>query len=220
MSGQYWEPSRLLRVILLWLAITFITGWLPMIRGAFDGPTYSWATSYFGKKFSGSGTGADYWLPIAKSIFAIIVLYLGWRGARIGFLVLALLWQTFGFADALYSSITTPDDFRFKGDTLGVDVSLAWVAPTAYGIFLLLTIFWARQNARREWSEPVPPWSRKNSAWLIFLIALLPIQFVLLHFGPHQSTSDVIGVFITIFQWLFVAKAFRPYALKQYVKEI
>jgi len=51
---------------------------------------------------------------------------------------------------------------------------------------------------------------------LMFLIALLPVQFVLLHFGKHQSTSDVIGVLITIFQWLFVANAFRPYALKQY----
>jgi len=216
MSEQYWEPSRLLRVILIWLAITFITGWLPMIRGAFDGPTYSWGTSYFGKQFSGSGTGGDYWLPVVKSIFAIIVLYLGWRGARIGFLLLALLWQTFGFADALYSSITNPDEFRFKGDTLGVDVSLAWVAPTAYGIFLLLTVIWATRNVRREWIELVLPWSRKNSAWLMFLIALLPVQFVLLHFGKHQSTSDVIGVLITIFQWLFVAKAFRPYALKQY----
>lgn len=217
MSEQYWEPSRLVRVILIWLAITFITGWLPMIRGAFDGPTYSWGTSYFGKQFSGSGTGGEYWLPVVKSIFAIIVLYLGWRGARIRFLLFALLWQTFGFADALYSSITNPDEFRFKGDTLGVDVSLAWVAPTAYGIFLLLTILWAMRNARREWSQPVPPWSRKNSVWLIFLVALLPIQFVLLHFGKHQSTSDVIGVLITIFQWLFVAKAFRPYVLKQHV---
>lgn len=216
MSGQYWEPSRLLRVILIWLAITFITGWLPMIRGAFDGPTYNWGTSYFGKQFSGSGTAGEYWLPVVKSIFAITVLYLGWRGARIGFLLLALLWQTFGFVDSLYGSITNPDEYRFKGDTLGVDVSLAWVAPTAYGIFLLLTIFWAARNARKEWNEPVPLWSRKNSAWLMFLIALLPIQFVLLHFGKHQSTSDVIGVFITIFQWLFVAKAFRPYALKQY----
>jgi hypothetical protein len=217
MSGQYWEPSKLLRVILIWLAITFITGWLPMIRGAFDGPTYTWGTSYFGKQFSGSGTAGDYWLPVVKSIFAITVLYLGWRGARNGFLLLALLWQTFGFADALYSSITTPEDFRFKGDTLGVDISLAWVAPTAYGIFLLLTIFWAMRNARTEWTELVPSWSRKNSVWLLFLIALLPIQFVLLRFGKHQSTPDVVGVILTIFQWLFVAKAFRPYALKQYV---
>lgn len=185
-----------------------------MIRGAFDGSSYTWGTSYFGKQFSGSGTGGYYWLPVVKSIFAITVLYLGWRGARVGFVILALLWQTFGFADALYSSITKPDDYRFKGDTLGVDVSLAWVAPTAYGIFLILTVVWAFRNTRGEWSEPVPPWSRKNSVWLTLLVLLLPIQFVLLHFGSPQSTSDVIGVFITIFQWLFVAKAFRPYAPK------
>ncbi len=215
-TEKFWEPTRLLRVILIWLAITFITDWLPMVRGAFDGPTYHWGTSYFGKQFSGSGTDGDYWLLVVKSIFAITVLYLGWRGSRMGFLLLALLWQIFGFADALFNSLTNPDEYRFKGDTLGVDVSLAWVAPTAYGFFLILTIFWATRNARREWQEPVPPWSRKNSVWLIFLLALLPIQFVLLHFGTHQSTSDVIGVFVTIFQWLFLAKAFRPYAMKRY----
>jgi hypothetical protein len=187
------------------------------VRGAFDGPTYAWGTSYFGKQFSGTATSGDYWLPVTKSIFAVILLYLGWRGARIGFVVLALLWQIFGFADALYSSLTNPGEYHLKGDTLGIDVSLAWVAPTLYGIFLILTIIWAMRKGRRMWQEPVPPWSRKNSVWLIFLLALLPIQFVLLHFGTPQSTSDVIGVFITVFQWLFLAKAFRPYALKQYV---
>ena len=68
-----------------------------MVRGAFDGPTYNWGTSYFGKQFSGSGTGGgDYWLLVVKSIFAITrsVSWLAWRKNRFfvaGFAV-ANLW--------------------------------------------------------------------------------------------------------------------------------
>ena len=208
MEEKYWRPSLALRFVLIWLTILFITGWLPMIRGLFDGPTYQWGNSFFGKEFSGKGISGDYWFLIAKTTLGILTLFLGWRGARPLFLVLASIYQSIGFADAIHSSITNPDQYRFQGATLGVDINLTWIAPVLYAVFLFLTILWAIRDAKNDWHKLVAPWSRKNTRWLIGLSALLPIQYYLLHYGSPESTADKIGVLITIFQWLFVGKVF------------
>jgi hypothetical protein len=118
----------------------------------------------------------------------------------------------FGFADALHGSLTHPEAYRFRGDTLGVDVSLAWVAPAAYAVFLMLTLVWALRHARGDWRRPVPPWTRHNGAWLLGLAALVPLQFALLRAGGPGSTADQIGVVLTIVQWFLTGKAFAPAA--------
>ena len=82
MVENYWRPSFILRLILIWLTILFVLGWLPMLRGAFDGPSYEWGNSYFGKQFSGKGTAGDYWFLIVQAALGILILFLGWRGAR------------------------------------------------------------------------------------------------------------------------------------------
>ncbi|MGH2670030.1 MAG: hypothetical protein ACRDH5_13115 [bacterium] len=210
MPAAHRQPRPVLRVVLVWLALTFLTGWLPLVRGAFDGPSYEWGTSYFGVGFSGAGMSGDYWLSAVKTALGLAILWLGWRGARPLFLLLALAWQSFGLADALYSSLTHPEEYRFQGATLGVDVSLAWVAPAAYAVFLLLTLVWAFRHARADWRQPLPPWTRRNTVWLLGLAALLPVQFALLRFGGPTSTADQVGVVFTILQWFLVGKALAP----------
>jgi hypothetical protein len=207
MPGAHWQPRPVLRLVLFWLAVTLLTAWLPLVRGAFDGESYEWGASYFGVGFSGKGVGGDYWLPAAKTVLALGILWLGWRGARPLFLVLALAWQGFVLADALHGSLTRPEHYRFRGDTLGIDVSLAWVAPVAYGLFLLLTLFWALRHARAEWQEPPPPWTRRNTRWLLGLAALLPVQLALLRSGGPDSTADKVGVVLTILQWFLLGWA-------------
>jgi hypothetical protein len=208
MVENYWRPSFILRLILFWLTILFVIGWLPMLRGAFDGPTYEWGNSYFGKQFSGKGTAGDYWFLIVQAALGILILFLGWRGARPVFLVLALVYQSIGLADSIQSSIANPEQYRFQGDTLGVDVNLTWIAPILNAFFLFLTILWAVRNAKIDWQKPVAPWSSRNTKWLLGLLALLPVQYYLLHYGSQPSTEDKIGVLITIFQWLMIGNAF------------
>lgn len=208
MSTPGWRPTRLLRILLWWTSVTFLTGWLPLIRGAFDGPSYEWGTSYFGYSFSGTGVAGDYWLPAVKVALGLTLLVLGWRGARSPFPYLLVAWQAFGLADALFSAITEPEAFRFRGDTLGIDVSLAWVAPLFYSAALVLAVIWfARSRADRLSTDT--GWARSNYVWLAALAALLPVQFVLLRYGIPLGTTDQVGVVLTIVQWFLIPFAIR-----------
>ena len=188
--------------------MAFVAGWLPVVRGPFDGATYEWGTSYFGRAFGGAGLGGDYWLAAVKVGFALVLLVLGWRGARTPFPQLIVGWQAFGFADALHEAITSEDPLRIRGDTLGMDISLAWVAPALYAAALLLSLHWySRERANLLVRDP--GWTRANWTWLAVLAALLPIQYFLLHTGEPGSGRDQIGVVLTIAQWFLLPLALR-----------
>ena len=104
---------------------------------------------------------------------------------------------------------TSPEDFRFQGDTAGIDFSLAWIGPLFTGVFLALSVFWVVRDLRTPGPRPVASWSRTNTIRLGSLIALLPIQFVLLRFGAAHGTTDLIGVVIVIAQWMLLTDALK-----------
>jgi glucan phosphoethanolaminetransferase (alkaline phosphatase superfamily) len=122
--------------------------------------------------------------------------------------------------NSAYNAIKFPDDYRFKGDTLGVDVSLAWVGPAFWLVLAALSILWVvrdRKNPQRDWT---PSWNRTNTILLSLVILLLPIQFFLLRFGtPTDDIRDPLGVILTMFQWLLLNLAFVPWQLPTTITE-
>jgi len=207
-----WKPDRLLRAILIWTAVTLIVVWLPLVRGLMDGESYQWGNSFFGMQLGGRGVRGDYWLLMIQAAFGILVLYLGWRGARPPFHWLLLLWQIPLAAQACYNAFTSPEDYRFRGDTFGVDVSLAWVGPVFAGGFALLSILWVVRDLRRRQEKVVPKWSRANRVFILIALGLLPIQFVLLRFGEQHGTRDQLGVVLTMTQWVLINLALFPWS--------
>ena len=206
-----WRPDRILKTILIWTMITTILVWLPLVRGLMDGESYQWGAIFWGMQFGGSGVRGDYWLLVLQAIFVIRLLYLGWRGAPQPFHGLLLLWHVPMGVQAFYNAITSPDDYRFRGDTLGVDVSLAWVGPLLFGGIALLSIFWVVRDLRSG-REPVEvEWTRANRIFLVIALGLLPIQFVLLRFGEPHGTRDQLGVVLTMLQWLIINWALIPW---------
>jgi hypothetical protein len=215
-----WRPDRLLRAILIWTAVTLIIVWLPFVRGLMDGDSYQWGNEFFGKQFGGRGVHGDYWLLVIEAAFGIILLYLGWRGARPPFHWLLLFWQILMAAQACYNSFTSPEDYRFKGDTLGVDVSLAWVGPVLFGGFALLSILWVLRDLRTQPDKVMPKWNRANSVLLWIVLGLLPIQFVLLRFGEQHGTRDQLGVLLTMTQWILISCALFPWSGSERAAEV
>jgi len=215
-----WKPDRLLRAILIWTAVTLVIVWLPFVRGLMDGNAYQWGNFFFGIQLGGRGVHGDYWFVAIEAAFGILLLYLGWRGARPPFHWLLLFWQILMAAQACYNSLTSPEDYRFKGDTLGVDVSLAWVGPVLFGGFALLSIFWVVRALRTQQKKVVPQWSRANSVLLLIVLALLPIQFVLLRFGEQHGTRDQAGVILTMTQWVIINLALYPWARSERAAQV
>jgi hypothetical protein len=215
-----WRPDRLLRAILIWTAITLIIVWLPFVRGLMDGSTYQWGNYFFGMQFGGRGVHGDYWLLVLQAVFGIFLLYLGWRGARPPFHWLLLLWQILLAAQACYNSFTSPEDYRFQGDTLGVDVSLAWVGPVLAGGFALLSILWVVRDLRTRREKVLPKWSRANFTFLLIVLGLLPIQFVLLRFGEPHGPRDQVGVILTMTQWILISLSLFPWSSSERATEV
>jgi hypothetical protein len=92
-SGEsHWKPDRFLKAILIWIMLTLIIVWLPLVRGLMDGDSYQWGNSFWGMQIGGSGVGGDYWLLAVQARLGIAVLYFGWRGAQQPFHWLVLLW--------------------------------------------------------------------------------------------------------------------------------
>lgn len=207
-----WKPDRLLKAILIWTMLTLIIVWLPFVRGLMDGNSYQWANSFWGKQIGGSGVHGDYWLLLVQAVVGIAVLYLGWRGARQPFHWLLLLWLIPLAVQACYESFTAPEEYRFRGDTLGIDVSLAWVGPLLYGGFALLAIVWVVRDLKSGRETVSPEWTRLNRAFLTIALVLLPIQFVLLRFGEQHGPRDQVGVILTMLQWVLINLSFVPWS--------
>ena len=206
-----WRPDRLLKAILIWTMITMIIVWLPLIRGLMDGDSYEWGNSFWGIQVGGQGVHGQYWLLLVQATIGIAVLYFGWRGARQPFHWLLLLWHIPLGAQAIYDAISSPEDYRFRGDTLGVDVSLAWVGPLFFGGFALLSVLWVIRDLRRERDRTAPEWKRANYVFLLIAVSLLPIQFLLLRFGEQHGPGDQAGVILTMCQWVLINLGLFPW---------
>ena len=213
-----WKPDRLLQAILIWTWVTLIVVWLPLVRGLMDGESYQWGNLFWGMQISGRGVHGDYWLLAIQAAFGILLLYLGWRGARKPFHWLLLLWQIPLAAQACYNAFTSPEDFRFRGDTLGVDVSLAWVGPVFAGGFALLSILWVVRDLQTPREKRVPEWGRVNFICLLIAVGLLPIQFALLRFGEPHGSRDQLGVILTMMQWLLISLAMFPWSMRNRIE--
>lgn len=123
---------------------------------------------------------------------------------------LLLIWTIPSFIDATYNAIRFPENYRFRGDTLGVDVSLAWVGPLFFGGLAALSVVWVIRDLRQRQARETPAWNRANTILFAIAIALLPVQFALLRFGEPHGTTDQIGVLLTIAQWVILNMAFAP----------
>jgi hypothetical protein len=67
--------------------------------------------------------------------------------------------------------VSNPDDFRVRGDTFRMDISLAWVGPALSGVGVILSVM----AAWRMFSMPqvAVEWSSRNFWWLVVLTAAL-----------------------------------------------
>jgi hypothetical protein len=189
--------------LLIWTGLTFLPAWLVMIRGLFDGEAYSWG---FSERIRGSGAGGSYPIIPPLVLYGLTLLALGWRGARRPFHVLLMLWHLpLGIAASL-ATRRNREALRLQGDTLGIDISLADIAPAVLGgIGLSAALLAALDGAS-------PPGTRRpgvNKRLLGIAIGVMPIQFALLRTGKQHGLTDKLGVILTICQWTLINLGLR-----------
>ncbi|MBX3561459.1 MAG: hypothetical protein KF780_06555 [Sphingomonas sp.] len=193
-----YRAARRIHVLLMsWLTLGFVTAWLPFVRGAMDGESYQWGAGLFGLNFGGAGMSGDYWYAALMAGTGVGLLWWGWRRPNGAFRIVLIAWLALMLADTIYHVATAPESYRFRGDTLGIDVSLALVAPAVKGAVLALALWWFQSGP----ALPVPPLRRANATLIAMAVALLPLQYALLSRGQGQETADVVGVLLTMAGW-------------------
>jgi hypothetical protein len=160
-------------------------------------PDYRWSNA----GFSGTGMGGDLWFVIVISLFVAAMMWYGWRGARMPFHVLAVLW-TGTLTIALISGVITHGQhMRFRGDTLGINIWLGWFIPV-YVLFTALTIGWAARDFRRKRQRVKPAWSRRNMIGLSVAAGLWLVAVVLFRIGPLHGPTNIAAVFCMFAFWI------------------
>lgn len=202
-------------VLMIWISLLFLVAWLPFIRSLMDGESYQWGAQLFGRQFSGAGLGGDYWFAAGKAAIGVALLWFGWRRPNGAVRYAIAAWLALNFADTLYSVATAPETFRFRGDTLGIDVSLLWFAPLLDGAFLILALWWAA----RAPALATPPMSGTNRLLLGAALLLLPVQYLLLSSAVGQEAGDVVGVLLTITGWALLSASFAPWGTGAAIEE-
>jgi hypothetical protein len=108
-----WRRDPLLFLILCWTALVAgVLVWLPLVRGATQGNAYRWSIA---AGIGGSGIGGAYWALLPAAAFVLLLLYLGWRGARRPFDWLLLAFHVPLALAVTLAAWTDPQSFRFEG---------------------------------------------------------------------------------------------------------
>jgi hypothetical protein len=162
-------------------------------------PRYRW--SYAG--FSGTGTGGDFWFVILIFLFVAAMMWYSWRGARMPFHVLAILWAITLTIRLITGVIAHGQQMRFRGDTLGINVWLGWFVPV-YVLFTALTIWWAVRDFRRKRERMKPAWSRPNVIGLSVAACLWLTAVALFQIGPLHGPTNVGAVYCMFAFWIIL----------------
>lgn len=208
----YRSSDRVYNLLLYVISFTFLIVWLPFIRSAFDGATYQWGQSYFGIALGGKGITADYGFLVLEIIFyaALFLSVYRVKNRRVFFALLGVWWLHF-FGNMIFGILQDPS-LSFRGDTLGVDVPLIYIIIPLALIAMGLVVWVIRKDLKGHTTEI--PWNKRNRLMAWIILGPLPLQFILLRFGPHLSLVDQIGVIITIAQCLLLPLIVKPYSKK------
>jgi hypothetical protein len=210
MAEKYFPSQK--RGLLLITCLSMMTTWLPLLRGLFDGPSYRWGNTLFGRNFSGNGINGDYYYVIVHAVFGFFLLYTFYHShRRVVFYTLLALWHLTIVGNVCWA-IFAGEGLYFHGDTLGIHLNLGYVVIP---MVALLAVWVIRVIATDQRYGKVFKWKMKNNRWLIVVLSMLPVQFILLRTGEPQDLTDKIGVVMALSQVFIFYWVFKSYDEKE-----
>lgn len=200
---------KYLNLLLFFTGLTFVTTWLPFLRGILDGNSYIWGTTLFGVRFSGTGLEGDFYYVIGNTVIGFLLLYsFYWTRKRMLFYALLCLWYGSMIANAFYE-VFLGEGYVFHGDTLDIHLDLSYIVIPLMIALAVLVILVIRKDLRMKFK---PIWTRKNRLWLLILTLPLAAQYFLLGSGEPHGSTDQIGVIISLLQVVFLCMPFKAFS--------
>ena len=202
------SSNGLFNGLMLLSGFTFMLILLPLLRCLFDGVTYSWGTQIYGISFFSKGIQPDYFILFPLFAFYLFYYYsFYWIKNRTLFYIALVLWWLLNFGNLLFDIIKNGDTM-FHGDTLDVHISLTKII-IPFSVITLIWIIWIIIKDSKRPSDAIP-WGKKNKKIGLLLLALIPIEAILLATGEPHALTDEIGVILIIIQSFATAFVFIP----------
>lgn len=206
-----WREDRLRFCVVLGTSILSSWLWWVPLRCIMEGEPFQWGNPFGEGMLRGSGMGGHFWVLLLLSSLFISIVYMGWRDPRGVFKPLLLIWCAVNLIGTLIIVLDDPSRYRFRGDTMGIDINMAWFMPALKGGLLLAAMAWVVREWRSPRQNTAITWTRKNSRYLLPVIILVPFQILLLRLGPMHDWTDKLGWILTYSEWVLINLALLPW---------
>ena len=166
--------------------------------------------------FGAFGTGVDsaLWVPLATTVVPWTIVALAPPRGHIRIFSAALVtWQAAVFAMFSYASLTLGSRMTLRGDTFGVELNVALIAPLLSGLALAASVWWVVKNRQLSRSTRPIPWRPRVGWWIgvavVNSLAILTL-FALRDGAPPHATSDRIAILLVVLQFFIAPRIFDP----------
>jgi hypothetical protein len=193
------KADRLHFWIMCWLVFTTLVMPPLVLTRSLVQPTYRWSNL----GFSGTGLRGDFWFVLVIFLFVAAMMWYGWRGARMPFHLLVILWTGTQSILLIKGVIEHGQRMRFRGDTLGINVWLGWFIPLSV-VFTALAVVWVVRDFRGKRQRVKPAWSRCNVIGLSVAAVLWLVAVVLFRTGPLHGPTNVAAVYCIWAFWIIL----------------
>jgi hypothetical protein len=193
------KADRLHFWIMCWLVFTTLVMPPLVLTRSLVQPTYRWSNL----GFSGTGLRGDFWFVLVIFLFVAAMMWYGWRGARMPFHLLVILWTGTQSILLIKGVIDHGQRMRFRGDTLGINVWLGWFIPLSV-VFTALAVVWVVRDFRGKRQRVKPAWSRCNVIGLSVAAVLWLVAVVLFRTGPLHGPTNVAAVYCIWAFWIIL----------------
>jgi len=209
-----WREDRLLFGVALSTSLLSSWLWWVPVRCVMEGEPFQWANSFGNGVLRGSGMGGDFWVLLLLSTMFIAIVYMGWRSPQGVYRALLPMWCGINLIGTLIIVLDDPSRYRFRGDTMGIDINMAWFMPALKGALVLAVVTWIVREITHPTIRTTPAWTPLNSRFLAPVLVLVPLQILLLRFGPMHDWTDKLGWMLTYLEWVLINLAFLPWIPK------
>lgn len=198
---------RLFGAVMFWTGLTTIFGWLPLIRIIGRPEGYTWGIL----GLSGAGWEGPFWIFILLTIYAVALLFTAFRGPRVLFYPMLILWHLAVTAIVVAGIAMEGWDATWQGQGLHFSIPM-WLLAAPFALFTSVVILWVALDHRKGGRPPVPPWSRTNTLRLAMSVALMIVALALFRTGTNYNWVTAAAIVVTIAHWIMLIQSFGPAA--------
>lgn len=199
------KQDALFGMVMFWTILTTVFAWLPLVRIIGRPEGYQWSIA----GLSGSGTKGPYWIFVLLTVYALILLFSGYRGPRSLFYPMLILWHLAVTALVVTGTVFGGSEAIIQGQGLHWTLPL-WIVAIPCVVFTVLAIAWTVVDRRAGTHAETAAWTRTNTARLGVSLVLLIVALVLFRAGTNYNWVTALAIIATVLHWILLAESFQP----------